>query len=351
MKLIKENGLLLFTLISIAFGSSNAAEDNRNQAIKADASIIKSQSEAYNVPLFEDIIMKDADRLQLEKQLIEAESDLRATEARLRQFPENVNIISLRSSHLEVFNEAKSQYEKHNREVVEKLDVVFINENDSNFIFENCAQNIIDIGLAPLDIQRHILGITFKSNILQYGHGKKLKLVCKSWNDWLTNDIYFRNLVKNFSVEITEKDMYDKTGSIVQKLKNNSYVVNLTFNFEGYREKQFDDSWYYNHNNLITEGLQNKPNLKIFKINGMCVVSRFLNTSDNVVDRDPKDFLNLPHLVFLKTLEEFHITETISGSSGQDTFFLDILLNKHLTPKLHTVSARRYDGTIKVFKF
>lgn len=197
----------------------------------------------------------------------------------------------------------------------------------------NPAFNCLPLILAPATVE----------NYKVCGYVTNLQLVCSTWNNHITQNL--EDILAEMTIEITEDQMMDATGNVVENLKNNPYVRKLTFNFGGYIQKQWNDAWYNNHNNLILVGLENKPNLKYFKIKGDCIVSNFLNTSDYIGGKNPNEFLNLPHLKFLKTLEEFHITGYISGSSRQDGYFRALLICQETTPKLKKITEKcEFDG-------
>lgn len=360
---MKKNIVLLFAIIGASINIANATEEDGRKDIETRSSIIKTQDEEYRISLFNDCVTKNEKLIKLEAQLETARSNLKASQERSKKYPGNPNLELLCSNNLEIFNTFHIKHEKYYNKLVNKFNllccennnVLSVVSNTDNFhdvhIVEitspisnqNFNNNFINFSSSPLDIQWCILGNAFVSNILEFGNANNLKLVCKNWHSWLTQeDGFFHDLVKDFSVEITEDAMYDKTGSVVQNLKNNPFVCTLTFNFEGYIKKQWDDAWYNNHNNLIIEGLQNKPNLKILKIKGDCIVSNFLNKTGYVSETSPEIFLNLPHLVFLKTLEEFHVTGILSGSSRQDAYFAHILSSNEWTPKLQIFIVDNY---------
>ncbi|MGV8948715.1 MAG: hypothetical protein ACOH2E_05035 [Candidatus Paracaedibacter sp.] len=192
-----------------------------------------------------------------------------------------------------------------------------------------------------LDSLQSVLSIAY----VQGADVNNLKLVCKNWKLCLGGN-NFMKLVKDllkdsYTVEITDDDLYDTTGSSLRKMKRNHTITNLTFDFE--KNDVWNTVWYDNKKKFIEE-LENKKNLKAFTFKGVFDVSHFFKTRDEIDNIDAENFfLKFPNLVFLKTLEVFHITTELGlwmgGSNRQPLDFNSILRNESLAPKLRVITG------------
>jgi hypothetical protein len=58
----------------------------------------------------------------------------------------------------------------------------------------NKTQQCFDFPSLSTEIKFHIVGDAFIDSIVEFGHANNLKLVCKSWNSWVTEGVFFENM-------------------------------------------------------------------------------------------------------------------------------------------------------------
>lgn len=190
------------------------------------------------------------------------------------------------------------------------------------------------------DMQSLIIPSATRLSLTTQGHATNLKLVSKYWNQHISDN--WDSILSDLNIEVTKEDLMDATGTIVTNLKQNPFVVSLTFDFEDYKKENRNDIWYGNFSNLILEGLQNKEHLRVLTIKGNFYVNYYFSSGEDLSKISEEDFFSKPHHMFLKSLEKLHVTGEIIGGGRQDFIFCDILMGEW-TPKLKTATVNGYE--------
>ncbi len=131
----------------------------------------------------------------------------------------------------------------------------------------------------------------------------------------------FRNMGPPYSIVISDEDYADSEGVYLDSLKHNLDVVDLTINI-GFNI--WDETCYNNYRKLISEGLQNKPDLKRLTIVGNFHSDYFFEWGDICVGNEnisPEKFLKRSNLKFFANLQELHIEGSIMGANRNDAYF------------------------------
>lgn len=115
---------------------------------------------------------------------------------------------------------------------------------------------------------------------------------------------------------IRVKDYDDPAGEFVKTLRNNPYVKSLIINVPGGLDTKKTQS--NNYENLIQEGLRDKPYLKSLTIRGGFDMDPFYPSgAPEELTNFKGDPLNSPHTVFFKGLEEMRIEGKVLGPRRQ----------------------------------